>query len=169
MRESKILSLDEAYEEKLQKARTPGAKDIRKRKRRHALLGIGEVITEMGREVLFRPDKRSHIPKGKKGVWIPKQKLEKSMIPVKGHMAGGHFVKPHFRKKFFKVTDAGGGKVYIEAYNKWDATQRAKNELKLTTVDAQEVFDYEIPSGKDVKFILMGEEGIKRLGEEKKK
>lgn len=138
MRKSKILSLDEAYEEKLQKSRTPGAKDIGKRKRRHALLGTGEVITEMGREVLFRPDKRKHIPKGKKGVWVPKRELEKSMVSVKGHMAGGHFIKPHFRKPTWLVTFANGEKTKVSAISKWAALQEAKQYSALAPITIEE-------------------------------
>lgn len=93
----------------------------------------------------------------------------RSKEPTKEVQGVAELLKPYGQKKlvkkFFKVTDAGGGKVYIEAYSKWDATQRAKNELKLTTVDAEEVRDFEIPTGKDVKFIRLGEEGVKRLGE----
>ena len=47
----KIISLDMAYEEKLLKARTPGAKDIKKRKKRNIL----QTVREATHQGLLKP------------------------------------------------------------------------------------------------------------------
>ena len=65
-------------------------------------------------------------------------KKASGQIPVKGHMAGGHFVAPHFRKKTWMVHFADGSKARVSAISKWAALQEAKQYSNLVPVKVDE-------------------------------
>lgn len=134
MRKSKILSLDEAYEEKLEKARTPGAKDIKPRKKKGYHKPTEEDYTKykrmrgmMSRQEFERTRSTSY-----------GGEVEKALVSVKGHMAGGHFIKPHFRKPSWLVTFANGEKTKVSAISKWAALQEAKQYSALAPITIEE-------------------------------
>lgn len=66
-------------------------------------------------------------------------RLKKAEVQVKGHMASGHFVKPHFRRTTtWLVTFADGSKAKVSAKNRWEALQQARQYSGLIPQKVEE-------------------------------
>jgi hypothetical protein len=145
---SKIVTLDEAYLEKSKGPWKRGKKVVT----RSPWTGSPKSIKDLHAVELSEAIRRKA---EQHGVKVPKMQgwnrqrmenfhenigksIKKGLVPVKGHMAAGHFVVPHFRKKTWIVTFADGDKARVSGRTSKEAAQNAKQYSRLAPVKVAE-------------------------------
>lgn len=67
-----------------------------------------------------------------------KSKVKKAIVPVKGHMTAGHFVKPYLRVTNWIVTFADGDRARVSGRTRREAVQNARQYSRSSPVKATE-------------------------------